>query len=507
MKTEEEIYNVHKATFDELFKSYEYLLPYDKYRYIVISEIKKAKESSEENLIDFVTKSVRTNLSNIVKKQIKNPQTAFELINNYINYKFINVKNCNDALNYLQKLHIFLSTYNYEITIDLLIKLINKNLIFSSMLSIIGNQYYFDITKRSIEYVFDNITTIRAVEAYCIIMNIETFEQKNINFGLYEEVYKNPDPDFKKCLETIEKIPRLSLQEENNLSKQCSDEIVRNQLFNNNIILILYIINEYMGSGFDFKTLYEQCTNFLGNAIKTFDYTKGYRFSSYIFFTVKAKTISYIFDMVNSNIIPITIKDEFLKFLKARIKLYQVLNREPTNDEIAAKMQIKLDEVVYLNNLLSKVTKNKKHTKNNEELPGKTNKEIKKDKEYKEKAKNTTEEKTQTLNPNTNDKKTLTIDDYIKLLTLLKTQTFSQMIGTLSIKDAIIISLKLGFVDGKCYSTEAIAKFLETTESEVREITSKVMLFYKDNINSFIDNAINTISDKNIQSRNLTKNN
>ena len=100
MKTEEEIYNVHKATFDELFKSYEYLLPYDKYRYIVTCEIKKAKESSEENLIDFVTKSVRTNLSNIVKKQIKNPQTTFELINNYINYKFINVKNCNDALNY-----------------------------------------------------------------------------------------------------------------------------------------------------------------------------------------------------------------------------------------------------------------------------------------------------------------------------------------------------------------------------------------------------------------------
>ena len=53
-------------------------------------------------------------------------------------------------------------------------------------------------------------------------------------------------------------------------------------------------------------------------------------------------------------------------------------------------------------------------------------------------------EKTQTLNPNSNDKKTLTIDDYIKLLTLLKTPTFSQMIGTLSIKDAIIISLKLG---------------------------------------------------------------
>ena len=87
--------------------------------------------------------------------------------------------------------------------------------------------------------------------------------------------------------------------------------------------------------------------------------------------------------------------------------------------------------------------------------------------------------------------KELNKDDYIKMLDLLKTPTFSEMLTTLSVKDAVIISLKLGYVDEKYFSTESISKFLDISEEEVMETTKKVLQLYRNNINDFIDKAIN----------------
>jgi len=90
----------------------------------------------------------------------------------------------------------------------------------------------------------------------------------------------------------------------------------------------------------------------------------------------------------------------------------------------------------------------------------------------------------------------VTKEECVKILELLRTSTFTQMIKLLSPKDAFIISLKLGYIDGKYFSTESVAKFLEIGEDEVREITKKVLLLYKANINEFIDNAIKVVTDR-----------
>ena len=98
------------------------------------------------------------------------------------------------------------------------------------------------------------------------------------------------------------------------------------------------------------------------------------------------------------------------------------------------------------------------------------------------------------------DKKTITKEDGIKILELLRTPTFTQMLNVLTPKESIIISLKLGYVDGKYFSTSSIANFLDIEELEVIETTKKVLLLYKDNINSFIDNIINIVTDSNDRS-------
>lgn len=84
--------------------------------------------------------------------------------------------------------------------------------------------------------------------------------------------------------------------------------------------------------------------------------------------------------------------------------------------------------------------------------------------------------------------------DYIRILELLKTPSFGDMLKVLTPKEAIIISLKLGYVDNRYYSNESIAEFLGITTLEVIETTKKVLLLYKENINSIIDTAIEAVS-------------
>ena len=90
----------------------------------------------------------------------------------------------------------------------------------------------------------------------------------------------------------------------------------------------------------------------------------------------------------------------------------------------------------------------------------------------------------------------VTKEDCLKMLDLLRTPTFIQMMGTLTAKEAVIISLRLGYIDGKYFSTKSIANFLGMEEQEVIECSKKVLLLYKDNLNSFLDEIINLATDQ-----------
>ena len=90
----------------------------------------------------------------------------------------------------------------------------------------------------------------------------------------------------------------------------------------------------------------------------------------------------------------------------------------------------------------------------------------------------------------------ITKDDCVKMLKLLRTSTFTEMMNVLSVKEAIIISLKLGYVDEKYFSTEAIAQFLGIEEEEVIETTKKVLVLYKEKINNFLNDVIEIATDK-----------
>jgi len=89
----------------------------------------------------------------------------------------------------------------------------------------------------------------------------------------------------------------------------------------------------------------------------------------------------------------------------------------------------------------------------------------------------------------------MTKENYIKTLEFLRTPSFNEITNVLSVKEAVIIVLKLGYIDGKYFSTDSIAHFLDIESHEVIDTTKKVLLLYKDNINQFIDNAIQIVTE------------
>ena len=105
-----------------------------------------------------------------------------------------------------------------------------------------------------------------------------------------------------------------------------------------------------------------------------------------------------------------------------------------------------------------------------------------------------TEPDTTSTKSETTDKKDLK-NKYLAILELMRTPSFGNMLKTLNTKEAIIICL-LGYVDGKDFTTESIAQLLGIEQAEVRETTKKVLTIYKENINQFIDNTIDSVTGK-----------
>ena len=97
----------------------------------------------------------------------------------------------------------------------------------------------------------------------------------------------------------------------------------------------------------------------------------------------------------------------------------------------------------------------------------------------------------------TSNAETIIKSDYAKISELLNASSFSEMIRVHSLKEAIIACLKLGYIDGKCFSTLAISKFLEIEQQEVIDTTKKILLAYKEIMNKIIDDAIDNIKDDN----------
>ncbi|MBQ1505698.1 MAG: RNA polymerase sigma factor RpoD [Erysipelotrichales bacterium] len=150
---------------------------------------------------------------------------------------------------------------------------------------------------------------------------------------------KNNDP-VKMYLKEIGRIPLLKPEDEIEIAKRIKegDEEAREILISSNLRLVVSIAKKYVGRGLLFLDLIQEGNMGLVKAVEKFDYTKGFKFSTYATWWIRQAITRAIADQARTIRIPVHMVETINKLTRIQRQLVQELGREPTAEEIADRM-------------------------------------------------------------------------------------------------------------------------------------------------------------------------
>ncbi len=161
----------------------------------------------------------------------------------------------------------------------------------------------------------------------------------------------NTDDSVRIYLQQIGKIPLLSTPEEIQIAKKIQEEhceMSKNILVNANLRLVVSIAKKYIGRGLSFLDLIQEGNMGLMKAAERFDYTKGYKFSTYATWWVQQSITRAIADKARIIRLPIHMIESLSKIRKATIDLTTELGRTPTKQEIAYRLGLSVNKLTSL---------------------------------------------------------------------------------------------------------------------------------------------------------------
>ena len=165
-------------------------------------------------------------------------------------------------------------------------------------------------------------------------------DMENIDLSVPEGV-SIEDP-VRMYLKEIGKVPLLSAEREIELAKRMEegDEDAKKRLAEANLRLVVSIAKRYVGRGMQFLDLIQEGNLGLIKAVEKFDYTKGYKFSTYATWWIRQAITRSIADQARTIRIPVHMVETINRLVRTSRQLLQELGREPTTDEIAARVQM-----------------------------------------------------------------------------------------------------------------------------------------------------------------------
>jgi len=148
------------------------------------------------------------------------------------------------------------------------------------------------------------------------------------------------DP-VKMYLKEIGRVPLLNPEDEPEIARriQAGDEEAKRILISANLRLVVSIAKKYVGRGMLFLDLIQEGNMGLVKAVEKFDYTKGFKFSTYATWWIRQAITRAIADQARTIRIPVHMVETINKLTRIQRQLVQDLGREPTAEEIAAKME------------------------------------------------------------------------------------------------------------------------------------------------------------------------
>ena len=171
-------------------------------------------------------------------------------------------------------------------------------------------------------------------------------EEKIIDTEDLSENMSLNDP-VRMYLKEIGKIPLLTLEEEHKLAVRMAegDEEAHKKMTEANLRLVVSIAKRYVGRGLPFLDLIQEGNLGLIKAVGKFDYTKGYKFSTYATWWIRQAISRAIADHARTIRIPVHMVETINRVSRANHELLQELGHEPSPEEIAHKLHLPLEKV------------------------------------------------------------------------------------------------------------------------------------------------------------------
>ena len=244
------------------------------------------------------------------------------------------------------------------------------------------------------------------------------------------------------------KNPDLSEEERKKLQKVIDEgENAKQTLISSNLRLVVSIAKKYVGRGMLFLDLIQEGNCGLIKAVEKFDYTKGFKFSTYATWWIRQSITRAIADQARTIRIPVHMVETINKLTRIQRQLVQDLGRDPLPEEIAEKMEnISAEKVREIQKIaLDPVSL---------ETP-------------------IGEEDDSHLGDFIEDKDTLSPDDYTNNQ-LLKDEINAVLEG-LTEREEKVLRLRFGLLDGRTRTLEEVGKEFNVTRERIRQIEAKAL--------------------------------
>lgn len=175
-------------------------------------------------------------------------------------------------------------------------------------------------------------------------------DSEDIKEIAFDGIDATTDDSVKMYLKDIGQVPLLQSDEEKELAQRMSegDVAAKNRLSEANLRLVVSIAKRYVGRGMQFLDLIQEGNLGLMKAVEKFDYTKGFKFSTYATWWIKQSITRAIADQARTIRIPVHMVETINKTGRVSRQLLQTLGREPTTAEIAEKMGITEEKVIEI---------------------------------------------------------------------------------------------------------------------------------------------------------------
>lgn len=256
------------------------------------------------------------------------------------------------------------------------------------------------------------------------------------------------DDPVRMYLKEIGKVPLLSADEERELAERMAngDEEAKKRLCEANLRLVVSIAKRYVGRGMLFLDLIQEGNLGLIKAVDKFDYTKGYKFSTYATWWIRQAITRSIADQARTIRIPVHMVETINKLIRVSRQLLQTYGREPTPEEIAVEMGLSVEKVREIQKIAQEPV---------------------------------------SLETPIGEEEDSHLGDFIPdedvpapaeaaAFSMLKEQLI-EVLDTLTEREQKVLKLRFGLEDGRARTLEEVGKEFEVTRERIRQIEAKAL--------------------------------